>query len=128
MQPNTKSQSAQNETTSLNNNTFRLYIKNGECVYARTNNIIMIESCDHMVKVYLGIDYKIKLTTRQNTLKNCLLKLPAAQFIRIGPFCAINIQQLSRGNCNKQTFEFDYKISIELKHAIPNKIFTFIGN
>ncbi len=128
LQANSQSQSAENETAPLNNNIFRLCIKNGEYVYARANDIIMIESCDHMVKVYLGIDNKVKLTTRQNTLKDFLLKLPLAQFIRIGRFCAINIQRLSGGNCNKQTFEFDYKISIKPKHAVPNKIFTFIGN
>lgn len=118
----------ENQSNSLNNNIFRLCIKNGEYVYARANDIIMIESCDHMVKVYLGIDNKVKLTTRQNTLKDFLIKLPSAQFIRIGRFCAINIQRLSGGNCNKQTFEFDYKISIKPKHAVPNKIFTVIGN
>lgn len=131
LQANSQSQPAANpeiETASPNNNIFRLCIKNGEYVYARANDIIMIESCDHMVKVYLGIDNKVKLTTRQNTLKDFLLKLPSAQFIRIGRFCAINIQRLSGGNCNKQTFEFDYKISIKPKHAVPNKIFTVIGN
>ncbi len=118
----------ENQGTSLNNNIFRLCIKNGEYVYARANDIIMIESCDHMVKVYLGIDNKVRLTTRQNTLKDFLSKLPSAQFVRIGRFCAINIQRLSGGNCNKQTFEFDYKISINPKHAVANKIFTVIGN
>lgn len=118
----------ENQKISINNNIFRLCIKNGEYVYARANDIIMIESCDHMVKVHLGIENKVKLTTRQNTLKDFLLKLPSAQFIRIGRFCAINIQRLSGGNCNKQTFEFDYKISIKPKHAVPNKIFTVIGN
>ena len=118
----------ENRKIFLNNNIFRLCIKNGEYVYARANDIIMIESCDHMVKVYLGIDNKVKLTTRQSTLKDFLLKLPSLQFIRIGRFCAINIQRLSGGNCNKQTFEFDYKISIKPKHAVPNKIFTIIGN
>ena len=118
----------ENQKISFHNNIFRLSIKNGEYVYARANDIIMIESCDHMVKVHLGIENKVKLTTRQNTLKDFLLKLPSAQFIRIGRFCAINIQRLSGGNCNKQTFEFDYKISIKPKHTVPNKIFTVIGN
>ncbi len=118
----------ENQKMSFNNDILRLSIKNGEFVYARANDIIMIESCDHMVKVHLGIENKIKLTTRQNTLKDFLLKLPSAQFIRIGRFCAINIQRLSGGNCNKQTFEFDYKISIKPKHTIPNKIFSVIGN
>lgn len=116
-----------NQKISLNNNILRLCIKNGEYVYARANDIIMIESCDHMVKVYLGIDNNVKLTTRQNTLKDFLLKLPSTQFIRIGRFCAINIQRLSGGNCNKQTFEFDYRISLKPKHTVPNKTFTVIG-
>ena len=131
LQTDSECQSAtepENQKISLNNNIFRLCIKNGEYVYARANDIIMIESCDHMVKVHLGIENKVKLTTRQNTLKDFLLKLPSAQFIRIGRFCAINIQRLSGGNCNKQTFEFDYKISIKPKHTVPNKIFTVIGN
>jgi hypothetical protein len=38
---------------STNSTLFRLFVKNGEYVYAQPQDILMIESCDHMVKVYL---------------------------------------------------------------------------
>lgn len=106
---------------------FRLYLKKGEYIYARPEDILMIESCDHMVKVYLGVDGKAILTVRSNTLKDFLLQLPKNKFIRISRFCAINLQRLSSGNYNKQTFEFDFKISIKLKYSISHSVFTAIG-
>lgn len=106
---------------------FRLFIKNGQYVYARAADIIMIESCDHLVKVYLGISNKAKLTLRHNTLKDFLLQLPPSQFMRIGRFCAVNVTRLSGGNCNDQTFEFDFKISLKLAHSVSHKVFSAIG-
>jgi len=106
---------------------FRLFVKNGEYVYARSENIIMIESCDHLVKVHLGIDGKSRVTIRHDSLKDFLSQLPQDRFMRIGRFCAINTQRLSGGNYNKQAFEFDYTISIRPKHSIPHTIFTSIG-
>ena len=50
-------------------NLFRLFVKNGEYVYAKSSDIIMMESCDHLVKVYLSFNEKIKKTVRHNTLK-----------------------------------------------------------
>lgn len=108
-------------------NLFRLFVKNGEYVYARANDIIMMESCDHLVKVYLAFNDKIKKTVRHNTLKDFLLQLPQDQFKRIGRFCAVNINRLSGGNCNDQTFEFDFKVSIKLKHTIPHTAFYTLG-
>jgi len=106
---------------------FRLFVKNGEYVYARANDIVMIESCDHLVKVYLGINSMAKLTVRHNTLKDFLSQLPGAQFIRINRFCAVNILRLSGGNCNEQTFEFDFKISIKLTHSVSHMAFSALG-
>ncbi len=108
-------------------NLFRLFVKNGEYVYARSNDIIMMESCDHLVKVYLASNDKIKRTVRQNTLKDFLLQLPQDQFLRIGRFCAINLHRLTGGNHHEQTFEFDYRVSIKLKHAISPAAFNTIG-
>ncbi|MEO6548936.1 MAG: LytTR family transcriptional regulator DNA-binding domain-containing protein [Ferruginibacter sp.] len=111
-------------------NTFgllRLFLKNGEYVYARPNDIILMESCDHLVKVYLAFDDKIKKTIRHNTLKDFLSVLPEENFMRIGRFCAVNVQRLSGGNCNEQTFEFDFKVSIKLSHAISQTAFGNIG-
>ena len=106
---------------------FRLFVKNGEYVYARPNDIIMIESCDHLIKVYVAFGDKIKKTVRRNTLKDFLLQLPNSQFMRIGRFCAVNIRRLSGGNCSQQTFEFDFKVSIKLKHSISQAAFGNIG-
>jgi DNA-binding LytR/AlgR family response regulator len=108
-------------------NLFRFFVKNGEHVYGRANDIIMMESCDHLVNVYLAVNDKIKKTIRSNTLKDFLSLLPADQFIRIGRFCAINIQRLSGGNFNEQTFEFDFKVSVKIKHPIPLSVFKNIG-
>jgi LytTr DNA-binding domain len=108
-------------------NLFRLFVKNGEYVYARPNDIIMMESCDHLVKVYVALNDKIKKTIRHDSLKDFLLQLPQDQFIRIGRFCAVNINRLSGGNCNEQTFEFDFRVSIKLKHAISHSAFYAIG-
>jgi hypothetical protein len=106
---------------------FRLFVKNGEYAYARPNDIVMIESCDHMVKVYVAFNEKIKKTVRHNTLKDFLLQLPKEQFLRISRFCAVNIYRLSGGNCNDQTFEFDFRVSIKLKHSISQAAFGNIG-
>lgn len=110
-----------------NSTLFRLFVKNGEYVYAKPQDILMIESCDHMVKVYLLANDKPKKAIRHNTLKDFLLLLPQQYFLRIGRFCAINTQRISGGNCNDQTFEFDFKISIKLKHALSQSAFSNIG-
>lgn len=106
---------------------FRLLVKNGEYVYARPNDIILIESCDHLVKVHLAFNEKVKKTVRNNTLKDFLLLLPQDQFMRIGRFCAVNMHRLSGGNFNEQTFEFDFKISVKLKHPVANTVYNGIG-
>ena len=105
---------------------FRLLVKNGEYVYAKSNDIIMIESCDHLVKVYVAVGGKIKKAIRHNTLKDFLSQLPS-QFVRIGRFCAVNIERLSGGNCNEQTFEFDFNLSIKLAHPVSHTVFTHLG-
>jgi hypothetical protein len=110
-----------------NANLFRLFVKNGKYVYARPNDIIMMESCGHLVKVYLCVSDKIKKTIRYNTLKDLLVQLPNEQFLRVGRFCAINIYRLSGGNCNDQTFEFDFTVSIKLNHALSQSVFGHIG-
>lgn len=108
-------------------NLFRFFVKNGEHVYGRPNDIIMIESCDHLVNVYLAFNDKIKKAIRTNTLKDFLSLLPADQFTRIGRFCAINISRLSGGSFIDQTFEFDFRISVKLKHALSQHVFKNIG-
>ncbi|MDP4262892.1 MAG: LytTR family transcriptional regulator DNA-binding domain-containing protein [Bacteroidota bacterium] len=108
-------------------NIFRLFAKHFEYVYARPSDIIMIESCDHLVKVYVGVGERAKLTLRHDTLKGFLSQLPPTSFLRIGRFCAINIQRLTGGNCNEQIFEFDFKISIKLKHSVSHSVFSGIG-
>lgn len=106
---------------------FRLFVKNGEYVYARPNDIIMMESCDHLVKVYVAFSDKIKKTVRHDTLKDFLLQLPKTQFLRIGRFCAINTDRLSGGNYLEQILEFDFKITVRLKHPISQGAFGKIG-
>ena len=106
---------------------FRLFVKNGEYVYARPYDIVLIESCDHMVRIHLAVSGKLKKTVRHNTLKDFLLQLPKEHFIRIGRFCAVNTSRISGGSFNDQTFEFDFGISIKLKHPISHATFSSIG-
>lgn len=106
---------------------FRLFVKNCEYVYARANDIIMIESCDHLVKVYIACNDKVKKALRHNTLKEFLSQLPQEQFLRIGRFCALNTHRLSGGNFNEQTLEFDFNIQIKLTHPISRTSFSSIG-
>lgn len=108
-------------------NLIRLFLKKGEYIYARPNDIVMVESCDHLVKVYMLRDDKVKKTIRCNTLKDFFAQLPEGHFIRIGRFCAINLRRLSGGDYNQQTFEFDFKVAIKLKHPISPAIFNNIG-
>ena len=105
----------------------RLFIKNGEYAYARPDDIVMIESSDHIVRVYILFGDKIKKVIRNNTLKEFLSQLPADKFLRINRFCAINSSRLSGGSYNEQSFEFDFRITIKLKHTIPQKLFNAIG-
>jgi LytTr DNA-binding domain len=108
-------------------NLIRLFYKRGEFIYARPDDIVMIESSDHLVNIYIVHEDKIKKTIRSNSLKDFLAQLPENQFLRIGRFCVINLKRLSGGNCKEQTFEFDFKVSIKLKHAIPPSWFNDIG-
>lgn len=113
--------------TSLTSDLFRLHIKRGEYAYVRPNDIILMESCDHLVKVYLAYGGNIKKTVRNSTLKEFLSQLPNTQFVRIGRFCAVNIARLSGGNYHEQIFEFDFHLSIKLKHSISIAVFNNIG-
>ncbi|MDH7460643.1 LytTR family DNA-binding domain-containing protein [Chitinophagaceae bacterium 26-R-25] len=106
---------------------FRLSTKNGEYVYVRPNDIVLIESCDHLVKAYIGFNNEVKKAVRNSTLKDFLQMLPEEKFMRIGRFCAVNIHRLSGGNCNTQTFEFDFTISVKLAHSVSPRIFSTIG-
>jgi DNA-binding LytR/AlgR family response regulator len=105
----------------------RLFYKRGEFVYARPDDIVMIESSDHLINIYIVHEDKIKKTVRTNSLKDFHAQLPGNQFLRIGRFCIINLKRLSGGNCKEQSFEFDFKVSIKLKHAIPPSWFSDIG-
>ncbi len=106
---------------------FRLFVKNCEYVYARANDIILVESCDHLVKVYVACNAKVKKALRHNTLKEFLTQLPEEQFLRIGRFCALNTHRLSGGNFHEQTLEFDFNIQIKLTHPISRTSFSSIG-
>jgi hypothetical protein len=106
----------------------RLSVKDGEYTYARPNDIVMIESCDHLIIVYVALgNNKVRKTVRYCSLKDFLIELPKNNFTRINRFCAINVMRLSGGNYHQQIFEFDYCISLKPKHPVPHKIFNAIG-
>jgi DNA-binding LytR/AlgR family response regulator len=105
----------------------QLFVKKGEYIYARPGDIVLIESCDHIVQVYLAYGEKTKRAVRNGTLKDFLLQLPQQKFARLGRFCAVNLDRLSGGNYNQQCFEFDFRVSIKLKHSLPVSVFKTIG-
>lgn len=106
----------------------RLFLKDGEYVYARADDIIMIESSNHLIYVYVAREVsKIRKTIRNSSLKDFLMELPENNFIRISRFCAVNSKRLSGGNYHQQIFEFDYCITIKPKHSVSHTVFNAIG-
>ncbi len=105
----------------------RLLVKHGEYMYARFNDIVMIETCDHFVKVYVASAEKIRIALRHSTLNDFLSLLPHNQFLRLSRFTAVNISRLSAANCNEQFFEFDFRLIIKPKHPITQTILSKIG-
>lgn len=120
-------------TVALNGETYndhyilRLFVKTNEYVYIRPNDILLIESANHMVKVYVAMGRVCKKVFRHNTLKEFLAQLPSPQFIRLGRFYAINTRRVSAGNSKQQTFEFDFSFTVKVEHSLPNSAFTCIG-
>ncbi|MBO9205454.1 MULTISPECIES: LytTR family DNA-binding domain-containing protein [Niastella] len=114
-------------TTPLTKGLLQLFVKKGEYIYARPADIVLIESCDHLVQVYIAYGEKAKRAVRNGTLKDFLLQLPQHQFVRLSRFCAVNLDRLSGGNYNQQVFEFDFRVSIKLKHTLPVSAFKTIG-
>lgn len=108
-------------------NLLRLFVKKGEYIYARPSDIILLESCDHLVKVHLSCRNKTKIAIRSSTLKDFLLQLPANLFLRINRFCAVNSERLSGGNYNEQIFEFDFSITVRPRHGVSQAVFNAIG-
>lgn len=105
----------------------RLFVKRGVYAYARPKDIILIESCDHLVKIHLAFNYKTKTAIRNDTLKDFLFQLPQNLFLRVNRFCAINAERLSGGNYEEQILEFDFGIVVRPKHAISQAVFNTIG-
>ncbi len=105
----------------------RLLVKTGEYIYVRPNDILMMESCDHMVKLHIAYAGRYKKVLRHDTLKDFLLQLPLHQFVRVGRFCAVNTHRLSGGSCNGQYFEFDFAFVIKTEHPLAHNVFTNIG-
>lgn len=105
----------------------QLFVKKGEYIYARPGDIVLLESCDHIVQVYIAYGERTKRAVRNGTLKDFLLQLPQQKFARLSRFCAVNLDRLSGGNYNQQVFEFDFRVSIKLKHSLPVAAFKTIG-
>ncbi len=105
----------------------KLFIKHGEFVFVHFNDIMMIETCDHFVKVYISVVEKTKMVLRHNTLKDFLYLLPKDYFFRVNRFTAINIFRLTGGNCDEQFFEFDFKFKISPRHALTQSMLSKIG-
>jgi LytTr DNA-binding domain len=106
----------------------KLFIKHGEYVFAHFNDIMMIETCDHFVKVYISVVEKTKIVLRHNTLKDFLSLLPKDYFFRVNRFTVVNICRLTGGNCDEQFFEFDFRFKIKPRHALTQSMLSKIGN
>jgi DNA-binding LytR/AlgR family response regulator len=106
----------------------RLSIKDGEYTYAKADDIIMVESSNHLTVVYVAQQVgKVKRTIRNSCLKDLLVDLPESCFLRVNRFCAVNLKRLSGGSYHQQFFEFDFCITIKPKHPISHSIFNSIG-
>lgn len=106
----------------------RLSIKDGEYTYAKAEDIIMIESSDHLSIVHVAQqEGKVKTTLRNSCLKDFLLDLPKNCFLRVNRFCAVNLYRLSGGSYHQQFFEFDHCIKVKPKHPLSHAIFNSIG-
>jgi DNA-binding LytR/AlgR family response regulator len=109
------------------NNLFRIFIKNGEYAFARPKDIVMIESCNHFINVYLANGNKIKKGIRNNTLKDFFKELPKREFVRISRFCVVNSTRLSGCNYNEQILEFDFRIAVKPKRSFSKTVFNTLG-
>jgi DNA-binding LytR/AlgR family response regulator len=106
----------------------RLSIKDGEYTYAKADDIIMVESSNHLTVVYVAQQVgKVKRTIRNSCLKDLLVDLPESCFLRVNRFCAVNLKRLSGGSYHQQFFEIDFCITIKPKHPISHSIFNSIG-
>lgn len=110
------------------NNLLRLSIKEGEYTYAKADDIIMIESSDHLTIVHIARQTgKVKRTIRNTCLKEFIAELPANYFLRVNRFCAVNLKRLSGGSYHGQSFEFDHCIIVKPKRPISHSVFNSIG-
>ncbi len=107
----------------------RLSIKCGEYTYAKSNDIVMIESSDHFTVVHVAHQQgKVKTSLRNSCLKKVLQELPQDSFLRVNRFCAINLNRLSGGSYHQQFFEFDHCIKVKPRHPLSHAVFHSIGN
>jgi len=107
---------------------FRLSVKDGEYTYAKPDDIIMIESRDHLTIVHVAQRLgKVKTTIRNSCLKNFLLDLPKNYFLRLNRFCAVNVNRLSGGSYHQQYLEFDYCIKVKPRQPLSHAVFNSIG-
>ncbi|TDH19953.1 hypothetical protein EXU57_21990 [Segetibacter sp. 3557_3] len=121
-------QSIKDENNIQSNSLLRLSVKDGEYTYAKADDIIMIESSDHLTIVHVARQSgKVKRTIRNTCLKDFIAELPVNYFLRVNRFCAINLKRLSGGSYHGQYFEFDHCIVIKPKRPIAHAIFNSIG-
>ena len=105
----------------------RLFVKTGEYIFVHANDILMIESNDHFVKLYIAVKESYKMILRHATFKDFLALLPSILFLRLNRFCAVNVSRLTAGNCNEQYFEFDFRIIIKPTYPITPSLLSKIG-
>jgi DNA-binding LytR/AlgR family response regulator len=111
----------------LATNLIQLMVRSGEFIYARFNDIALIESWNHFDIVYVVTGDKIKRLTRRDTLKHIYNMLPSEIFVRLGRFLIVNTTRLSGANFKEQTLEFDFQVKIKLEHATSLALFSKIG-
>lgn len=106
----------------------RLMIRKGEYLYARPSDIIMLESCDHFVKVYVLVNNMVKKALKNVSMRDFIATLPNDYFARLSRFCAVNTLRLSGGNFDDQTLEFDFSVKVQLTKPLSLAVFGNIGS
>jgi DNA-binding LytR/AlgR family response regulator len=101
----------------------RLLNVNGSFIYARPQQILFIESSDHMVVIYLCAADTVKRAIRYISLSEIEKLLPEGMFCRVSRYALVNINRLSGGCNDKMELEFDMCHVITTERPVP---FSFL--
>lgn len=100
-------------------NLFRFHKLNGENVFAHYNDLLFVETSDHLLPVSLVADKKILTVYRRQSLEEFFDLLPSKGFIKFQRFYIININRITGFNTDCRWLQFDSRYTINYKREIP---------